>query len=237
MKSIILFLSLIISAFPGKEQNIKYAGVATRLSGGDRLYTEYHEEVYKKGLHTGTITVFRNAENKEIAKRVLNFNGSRTSPNFQLEDLRSGYKEGAEVLAPGKVKVWYRHDKSSELKTKELELKEPFVIDGGFNYLVKDNWEKIKSGEHITFQFVAPSQLDFFKFRVRKQKDLNYGSKPAILVILEPENFLLRMIVDPIKIIYNVSTKRILEYAGISNINDESGKSYKVILKYAETGP
>jgi hypothetical protein len=36
---------------------------------------------------------------------------------------------------------------------------------------------------------------------------------------------------------YNVETKRLLKYEGISNINNAKGKSYFVKIIYPETGP
>ena len=61
--------------------------------------------------------------------------------------------------------------------------------------------------------------------------------KPAYVFRMEPANYILRQIMDPIVLTYEKSTKRLIKYEGISNLNDNKGKRYIVSIVYPEMGP
>ncbi|MDF2455361.1 MAG: hypothetical protein K0R51_1354 [Cytophagaceae bacterium] len=81
-----------------------------------------------------------------------------------------------------------------------------------------------------------------FKFRKNNKETLKTLYKDSqqndeIVFKMEPDNYMLRKLVDPIRVTYKVSTKRIIKYEGLSNINDKKGKSYLVKIMYPKVGP
>lgn len=235
---LVTFLAMLSFGFTGnsRKKNVVYAGDAMEVGTASKVYTEEHEEVMDADKHIATITNYKDPSGKIIAKRKLDFSKSFIRPDFKLEDLREGYVEGAEVTNGG-IRV-FKKKKGEELKSKEIVVPEPSVVDGGFNYFVKSHWDEIMKGSVVTFNFVVPSQLDYYKFRVRKVKEGNYQGRTSITVNLEVDNFLMRAFVSPIKIMYDVQTRRILLYEGISNINKPAaGQCYVVRLIYPTFGP
>ena len=117
---------------------------------------------------------------------------------------------------------------------KILELEEPYVIDGGLTYFFIKNWSRLLNNEIVEFNFIAPSKLDYFRFRVSKNAIVDLGNRKGLQLKLEVNSFLLRAFVDPILITYDLENKKILSYKGISNINDDNGKSYSVIIDFTD---
>lgn len=92
-------------------------------------------------------------------------------------------------------------------------------------------------GDDIHFNFVVPERLDYYSFRLVKQSEIVYLGKPSVILRMEPSNYILRQILDPIVLTYEKSTKRLIKYEGISNISDGKGKRYIVSILYPQMGP
>ena len=223
----IFLLFAIVSPVLLTAESYKYSGKAGDLKSGKFLYTDNHIETRSEGKHLSSVITYRDAKGNVIARKNIQFTKNSYLPDFELEDLRSGYIEGG-VLQGKSYKVYYEKDKNSEKKEKILSLKGPSTADGGFDHFVRKNWDDLISGKTVKFSFIAPSQLYQFDFLVSK---ISSTSK-TITLKMRIENFLLNILVPPINIIYDSETKRIIQYEGISNINNEEGKSYFVKIVY-----
>jgi len=115
-----------------------------------------------------------------------------------------------------------------------LNIEEPYVIDGGLTFFFRQNWTALLNNKTVEFNFVAPSKLDYFKFRVSKSAFKNINGFKGMELKLEPASFIIRQFVDPIYITYDLQTRKILYYAGISNINNDEGKSYNVKIDFTK---
>ena len=83
-----------------------------------------------------------------------------------------------------------------------MEIENPYVIDGGLTYFFRKHWDRLLNGETIEFNFVTPSKLDFYSFRVSKNSIKELGEYKGMEIILEPASFIIRQFVDPIYITY-----------------------------------
>lgn len=239
MKSIMILIAtaLIMSSniYASNYKNIVKSS-AFELESGRFIYNELHVEEYIKKNIYRSITEYVDPNGKIISKRIMNFDKDSTKPSFTLEDFQTGYLEGAEVIETGKVKVVFREDKSEKIETKILSIDEPFVIDGGLTYFFRKHWSSLSENKTIEFNFVVPSKLDYFKFRVSNNGIKNISGFTGMELKLEPASFILRQFVDPILITYDLQTKKILLYKGISNVNNDNGKSYSVLIDYTKQG-
>jgi hypothetical protein len=213
-----------------------YRGEAYDLKGSELLYTESHQEYFTNGLKIGTYTSFQDPQGHAIAERHLDFSKSGVQPDYIFKDFQNGYEEGANLLG-GQVHVFFRDPREARLHEKVLTVPEPYVIDGGFNAFLKQNWDSLIAGRRIHFRFVAPARLDYFSFVAREDDSRVPKGKMARAFVVEVDNALLRLLVSPIVVLYDPSTRRMMQYQGISNISDGKGKSLKVNLIYPETGP
>ncbi len=219
-----------------KESSLKYFGSATDKTSDKFYYTEEHEEIKVNDVHLFTKIVYKDQKGTVIANKTIDYTKGLTNPSFLQEDLRDGYTEGAEVNG-NKVKIIFRKNKNEALKTKTIVVPGKIVVDGGFNYFIKQNWKTIQNGSNVKFNFVAASQLNYFTFRVRKDSDGIYNGKKVSIYKMEADNFIVRTLLDPIVLTYDTQNMRLMKYEGISNINDTNGKSYIVKIIYPTVGP
>lgn len=238
MKSIlpIAFAALMCLCFTNdNDTKNSYVGYGYDLKSNKVIYNEYHTELFKEGKHVSTSTVYKNDKGLVMASRSLNFAGGSEAPTYRLDVKKTGYYEGATVTK-GAVKVFNYDLEAKKEVSKTISVPAPYVIDGGFNYFVKRKWADVVAGKSVTFNFVVPARLDYYKFRVRKTANVKEKGHNAMVVVLEPDNFVLRSIVDPIKVTYDLATKRIIKYEGISNIPGNSDRNFDIKLVYPELG-
>lgn len=239
MKKYILLLFPLLTAFTiwnGPNLTRTFSSGAYDLKSGAPLYREFHEEKFSGNAIAESVTQYKDLNNNLIAERIMTFGSDATKPKFILRDMRSGYIEGAEVLPDGQVKVFTRENSGEPLENKNLRVPSPYVIDGGLTYFFINNWDRLMNGETIKFNFITPAKLDYFQFRVYKNDIVEMGGRKGMQVKLEINSFILRAFVDPIYVTYDIETKKILHYKGISNINGPDGKSYSVEINYLDKG-
>lgn len=215
---------------PDAQQIRNLVSHAYDLKTGQYIYSEYHAEYYEAGRHIHSIVEYRTPE-RILARKTITFGQNRTAPNFRLEDLRSGYIEGAQAV-PGGFKLYVRKDSASPVKEKVVPIPAPAVIDGGFDYFVRDNFSRLAGGERMTIHFGSSFQQDFFRFDVYRTGEGEFKGRKAVFFNVEVTNFILKGLVDPIKLVYDASSKRLLSFSGVSNVNDETGRSYRARIDF-----
>lgn len=217
---------------PVDNGTIRFHGTAYDLETGKLLYRDFHEEVWEKGRHTRSMIYYKDPEGKLFARKKISFARNRTLPDFQLEDERDGYLEGGAYQENSSVKLFVRRKSGDPILESTLESSSFSALDGGFDYFVTDHWQELLSGKKLRLYFFVPSERDRFGFTVEKLKEEAFKGKPALFLRLKIDSSLLSVFVKPIDLIYDKESKRIMEYKGTSNINDEKGKSLKVRIVY-----
>lgn len=237
MKNIALILvAFLFYGFSSGIEDKTYEGIAIDNKSLEFIYKEIHEELFEEGKHIRTITSFVCDQNNEFAKRELDFRNSFQKPTYRLMDKRSGLMEEVTYKGNNQFEIRYRKNTKSKLKEKSIFVPEPAIVDGGFNYFIKNNWDRILSEEQLNFNFLSVAFQDYFSFRIYRVKEKETKNKIVVLK-METQSALLRMLMNPIYISYDLNTRRILKYEGISNIRNNKGSSYKALLQYPELGP
>lgn len=207
----------------------KFRGDAYDLSSGEFVYSENHSEYRRAGVHIYSRVSYRDRGGKEFANKLITFQSNKLQPTYELRDVRDGYVEG--IRREGGQTVYYARRKADQpLQSKAVVTPQPAVFDAGFDYFVRENFERICSGKNAAFHFAVPVELDYFRFRVSMQE-----RGDICRMNLELDNFVLRQLVKPIKLWYDTKDRRLRKYEGISNINGPDGKSLKVrvVFNYA----
>jgi hypothetical protein len=216
---------LLMGLLPGtvaSQDAVRYRGDAYDLATGKFVYSENHAEFFQGGEHAYSRVSYRDKDGKEFASKMITFKPNRLQPTYELKDSRDGYIEGIRRDAGGTV-YFARRKAADPLKEKRIQTPAPAVFDGGFDYFVRENFDEVCAGKNKSFNFAVPIELDFFRFRVARKE-----TGAMCRLNLELDNVVLRQFVKPIKLWYDVQTKRLSKYEGISNINGDDGKSLKV---------
>jgi hypothetical protein len=209
----------------------KFNGEAFDLKTGKRLYYDHHEEFYENGKHIYSIIQYKDVNGKVFAKKRIVFQKNGPRADFKLEDFRDGYIEGAEVNGD-QIKFIYRKNGKEDIKEAVITAPNNAVLDGGFDFFVRENWDFILAGNKKLLNICAPSQQDCFKFIVYKTGEGKRKDTDVIYMTVELNNPILAVFVKPILLVYAKDTKKLLQYDGISNINNEDGKSHVVRITY-----
>lgn len=212
------------------EEIYKYFGQAYHLKNKDFLYTDFHTEFIQMGKHVSSVIEYKDKFGKIFAIKKINFQKNSHIPDFTLEDFRDGYLEGA-VLDGSKLTLKYRSNFQSRIEEKSFDLPENSVVDGGFDYFIKDNWNSLIDGKKIIFHMFSSPRLSYYRLKVVLLKKAEFRGKQAHYFKVDLDSFL-GIFLPSVYVIYDSKTKRIVHYEGISNIIDESGRNYLVRIVY-----
>lgn len=233
MAALIVAYGFLISAtgVNAEDFSISRNAYAHALSDNRLLYIEKHEELWQDNHLTRSFVRYFSPDNKLLAEKKIDFSQSSTAPSFELHDLRDGYFEGAKIEF-GRIKLSARRDSQQALKEKLVSIPPPVVIDGGFDQFVKTNWNDIQQGKVVHFNFVAPIEQDFFAFSVQKKAEVTFSNQDALVLEMRADSALVRMFVRPITLTYDRHDQSLLQFEGMTNLNNEKGKSYVARLVY-----
>lgn len=203
-------------------------GYAQDARTRELLYVEEHEQVIDNG-ETVTHTIrYRDPQGDVFAEKQLDFSDNRQRPTFSLVDERRNYREGLRYTDAGLEVFSIR---KGDNRSRVLEQAE-FVADAGFDRVVENRWEELVSGKALKFDFLVPARSGTVKFRLKKTGTATYEGKSAVEFTLAPANALVRWLVDPIVVVYDVQEKALLKYRGISNLRGPNYKNYDVVIDF-----
>jgi hypothetical protein len=208
----------------------RYRARAVDLDDGRLLYVEYHAERSCDGRLLDSRVVYVDAAGDTMSTKSLDFRPGLITPSVVLEDGRTRYREGA-VVQPDSLVLFRQVDGEEEERT-SLELDGPAAVDAGFDHAVRRYWERLVTGERVTFDFAVPDKLRTFGFRIRRLEP----PSDRLRLRIEPSLFLLRWIAPHIDLTYDVDSRHLLSYRGISNVRDRDGRRYRALIRFEERG-
>lgn len=233
-----LIALLALTAGVAGAETVRFHGYATNLDNGKYLYTELHEQEVEAGrVQTATISYF-DAAGKLVAKKTLDYRQNRTIPLFRIDHPDQGYVEALRSISGGNLDLLkVTREKGEQNKSVPIP-KGAVAADSGFNHLIQDSLPRLLAGETVQFHLVVAGNLDAYHFRAKKVRDDSFEGAPAVLLRVEPDS-LLRLLVDPLDLLYDPATRRLLEYRGVSNLLDPAtGKVYKKVrISYSSKPP
>jgi len=233
----VALLGLLLAMPVAQAATLRFYGYATDLDNGRYLYTEVHEQQLDGDRVQTSNIAYYDPSGRQIARKSLDYRGYRTIPLFRSEIPDQRYAEA--IRAVGERIELFKQTPEKGEQTKSLVMPKGLAAaDSGFNHLIQDQLPRLLAGETTQFQFVVAGNLDSYRFRARKTGDATFEGAPAAVLQVEPDS-LLRVLVDPLELLYEPVSRRLLEYRGVSNILDPAtGKAYKrVRVAYSRQPP
>jgi hypothetical protein len=232
------FAAIVLLGFPALclsagTETVTRRGEAFSPKTGRLLWLEEHRETWVDGRPEKSEVVYSSPDAKPFARKTLAFGRLRGIPDFRLEDSRDGYVEGAENDVKG-VRLFCRRKAGKPIEAETHRSSPDLVADAGVEEYIRSNWDRLVAGEKLEFRFAVPYERDFFRFNVRKVDARRKDGKETVRFRLSLSNPLLRAVADPIDITWDSAARRVVEYEGLTAINDERGKSTvaKVVYRY-----
>lgn len=86
---------------------------------------------------------------------------------------------------------------------------------------VRGRWDRIARGETVFFHFPAMTLQRIVRFQLSRHDDSPYARDGVMVVKMDIANIFLRLLVDPVDLVYEVKTKRVVEIHGKSLLERE----------------
>lgn len=217
--------------------SLKFRGYGYELTSGKFLYTEVHEQQVENGRWVGGTIDYYAPDGKRIGHKWLDFSKDPHVPRYRLElTSAGGYMESITAVRADAIEMAKRAHgaKADEIAT--VRRRGLVAADSGFHSFLRDHFEELLAGKTVAFSFAVAGNLDSFKFRARKTGETLWEGQTAVKLRVEPDS-LLRMLVDPLELVYEPKSRKLLEYRGVSNIHDDSGEPYNVRVIYPSAKP
>ena len=227
-----------------KDQSIRYSGTAYSLDDNQVLYREDHTLTMKDGQPIERTTLYYDADNQLFAEKNNRYRSqfnnpdshnldsnntdsdSPATPDFMLTDDRYGYSESMEQDGK-RWRVEYKEPKESGNKILSKPDYTP-VIDAGFDEFVRAHWNDLMKGDTVNFSFAVPSRLEWIDFRLipLAQED------GTLTVEMRLKSRWIAWLLDPVFLNYDLKSKRLLTYRGLTNIRTIDGDGIKAEIRY-----
>jgi hypothetical protein len=203
-------LLAMLTALEATASNRNLIGVA-RNSEAQVQYIEHHQ-YFDSGDHW---IDYYSPDLTLIVEKKLRYPGLAHHPDIvQLDlinDISISIKSATDTLL-------INREQANKTDRWDFKLTPDVVVDAGFDGYIRNAWETLSPGETRTLDFAVAGQRRLIKMRL---SDKGYEDGHRVFV-LEPNNWLVRMIVPQIRLEYT-QARQLSRYEGLSNIRSKKG--------------
>lgn len=240
----IRWLSAILVLLSGSalaiESELRFQGMAYSIETQELLYTERYEVSFDRhGKYVKSTVEYLNPDGEMFAIKMMDYQRSQSAPDVFFRDLRSHTAVKIEAF-PTEVSIIYLDrllglpantvQNTVQFDTKHVEKEHregkksiislntdaPLVVDAGFDRFVQHNWSSLAKGKTLSFSFLVISRAKLFDFEIART-NVQDNSR-SLEFEVKPGNFFFSMLVDPIRLVYDLETRRLLRFEGLTNI-------------------
>lgn len=225
---------LVVLAAPVTADVFQFTGSAETLDG-KALYEEQHKVegacdngVFKPLKHSVTYVRKTEEGDETFAEKKLNYSQSDIRPTVNYQ--QSSFQESLKIsyADSGAVNVVWQQP-SGDIKRSSVDVSDNLVVDAGFDNLVRQNWDKIVSGESVKFRFLAPTRGTDYAFIVEPAQSQSLNAD--YVVQIRPDSIVLKFVMDPILLGYN-DKGALTAYSGLTNVRDNADQNYTANIRY-----
>ena len=210
----------IVDAAP-EIQAIEFVGKAYDMHTNELIYIEEHRLEQEDGVPRQATVIYVTPGGEHLAqKEMIYWRPER--PAYRLTVVNP---DRVEVVEHGEDGVFIESVKSGFLRWSNDTTS---VIDGGFHYFIIDHFDVLLAGDTVDFQFLAPTRSRWLDLRVSPAGQ----SEGRLMLELNLQNRLLSWIVNAIELVYDIETRSLLRYSGLTNLPRPSGGHYTANIEY-----
>jgi|GEM_PF-3040813 len=189
---------------------------------GSVIFTCSGSEVLKGNIPISAQIRYRLPGGKIFARETINYRKDRFSPDLVFFDDRDGRREMIEKTATGYNLLYQDSGKGTpeSHRLKHGDGDTTALTVPGLPQFIDQQWSRYVAGEKVVFYCVFPLQRKLIRLRSKVERNLTYKKSPAVLIRMQPENFVYRWFSDPVFLTFHVKTHRLLRYQGLHYIRD-----------------
>lgn len=205
----------------------RWSGDAYNSATDALLYHETHY-VYDGGRER--VVLYRCPDGQPFARKHVRETANAQAPDFDLVDAHLGYREGVRDHG-GAREVYVQRRPSMPEQADLVTIPTDGVIDTGLEAFARRHWDELWRGETLSVPYLVPSRRKFFSVKVGRVADAP-GSTPSTMTLRLAIDSWLSFLLPQIEIVYDVASRAIVRYEGLSSIRDDNGKSYRIRAVY-----
>lgn len=226
MHSLLLLLLLLISLTGlASAEPIRSARGQAYGNDGRLLFTQTHYWYDDAGESRG-FTLYTCPDGHAFAHRTSDYGMHPGTPDFALDIARTGYREGVRSEGAQRI-VYVQRGADQPEQDAPLPAAEHAVIDDGFNAYAAAHWDALMAGQDVPIQYLVPSRHRYYHFRIVKVDDAN----PRELRLRMQFDFWFGRFLPHVYVVYDIASRHLIRYEGISNIRDAEGDNVHVRIE------
>ncbi len=219
---------MLLFAVGGNSVTLK--GVARSFDTNQIIYLEQHNiEMDEKGFNKRIQTKYLKPDGEIFAKMDSDFSKDLLMPQILFEDFRF---KTVESLNLSSKKLVFKKKKNESEDMKEIDFLEGSAAGQGFDNFIKFHFESLQSKE-VPLQFGVLSEMSMYSFKAY-QKNIEQEKAQFGISLTNP---FYRLFAKELVVSYDLKTKQLLSYRGISNILNDSGNRQNVQIDYEVAKP
>ena len=202
-----------------------WTGIAYLADDGTPAYREIHYLLGDESL-----VVYTCPDGQPFARKTIREGADAQAPDFSMLDARWGYREGVRGSGEAREAFVQRTPEQAE-KSAPLDLPADGVVDAGFDAYVRKHWAALAHGDTLRFKFLVPSKRTFYAFDLSRVAAASDATHLTLRLALGAWYAFLAPHID---VTYDRRTRRLLRFAGMSNIRDEKLKNLDVRIEFPQ---
>jgi hypothetical protein len=222
MKLLILIFAFTLTSYAETQVYKGEASVEGKL-----VYREDHSADFQDNKIQSALTTYTDPSGKVLAKLKSNFTKSINVPEHEMEDKKTGvygvrYKNDEIIM-------YRKFEGKEETKTVKTAQKNKLLVAGqGLHYWILHHFDELLAKKKIELLFLIPGKLDTYHFTLKLLKNTPETAELEV----EIDSWFLRLFAPKLELTYDIKTKRLARYKGLSNLQTEKGDLMNVEIIY-----
>jgi hypothetical protein len=177
---------------------------------------------YKNGSITKNTEYYDVDKNRSVIQTELATTNlaSLIINEYRFKNIQTGEEVELSMSAPPVAMVTYIPKKDDKPQKSQYRWTDRTVIGKTLHHFIIRNWKALIAGKSPDFELYVPMKRDQFKFRIRKDRDVQFKDQTAHVVSLEPANWAIRALVPRMDFFYTMKNgiPLLVRYEGATTV-------------------
>lgn len=187
------------------------------------LLYKFSAQIKSKGGKTVRKGQFTDPKGKVVVKENVSYLNGRIK-KYLINHLQLKEKW---LISVKNGKVHYTVEKNGKRTTKTEDYKDNFVVGASIMPYLQDKWADLTSGKKIKVRIGVANRQESFGFKILKDGETTIGGAKVIIAKINPSNFIVRQLTDPIYFYIRLKDRQLVQVVGRTIPKIKEGGEWK----------